>query len=90
MSSKASVRKNALTRRIEDEGFESVVPYDRYVRLKRACIRADCSDRCSDCVRGGGGVKCAISNPTFTDSEWRRLVKSQNSLEEEEEAILLQ
>jgi hypothetical protein len=31
-----------------------------------------------------------MSNPSFTDAEWRRLVKSQNSLEEEEEAILLQ
>lgn len=88
MSSKASIRKNALTRRIEDEGFQSVIPCERCVRLKRVCIRADCSDRCSDCVRAGGGVKCVMPTPTFTDAEWRRLVKSQNQIEEEEEAIL--
>jgi hypothetical protein len=88
MSSKASVRKNALTRRIEDEGFQSVIPCERCVRLKRVCVRADYSDRCSDYVRAGGGVKCAMPTPTFTDAEWRRLVKSQNQIEEEEEAIL--
>jgi hypothetical protein len=69
MSSKASVRKNALTRRIEDEGFQSVIPCERCVRLKRVCVRADYSDRCSNCVRAGGGVKCAIPTPTFTDAE---------------------
>ncbi|KAI2786724.1 hypothetical protein POX_g09116 [Penicillium oxalicum] len=88
MSSKASVRKNALTRCIEDEGFQSVIPCERCVRLKRVCIRADCSDRCGDCVRAGGGVKCMMPSPSFTDAEWRRLVKSQNQIEEEEEAIL--
>lgn len=85
---KSSVRKNQLVERISEEGYHSVVPCDRCVRLKRVCVRADCSDRCGDCVKGGGGVKCEMSNPTFTDAEWRRLVKSQNSLEEEEEAIL--
>jgi hypothetical protein len=29
-----------------------------------------------------------MPTPTFTDAEWRRLVKSQNQIEEEEEAIL--
>lgn len=88
MSSNSSVRKNKLSARIEEEGYHSVVPCDRCVRLNRICVRADCSDRCSDCVKGGGGVKCIMSNPTFTDAEWRRLVKSQNSLEAEEERIL--
>jgi hypothetical protein len=69
MSSKASVRKNALTRRIEDKGFRSAIPCKRYVRLKRVCIRADYSDRYSDCVCGSGGVKCTILNPTFTNAE---------------------
>lgn len=54
------------------------------------CIRADCSERCGGCVKGGGGVRCEMSNPTFSDAEWRRLVQSQNSLEESEEAILQQ
>ncbi|KAI2788591.1 hypothetical protein POX_e06610 [Penicillium oxalicum] len=29
-----------------------------------------------------------MPSPSFTDAEWRRLVKSQNQIEEEEEAIL--
>lgn len=68
---KLSVRKNQLVEYISEEGYQSVVPCNRCVCLKRVCIRADCSDRCGDCVKGSGGVKCKMSNPTFTDAEWR-------------------
>jgi hypothetical protein len=33
-------------------------------------------------------MKCTIPESTFSDAEWRRLVKFQNKLEEEEEEAL--
>ena len=67
--SKSSVRKNKLSVRIEEEGYYSVIPCNRYIRLNRICIRANYSDCCSDCIRGGGSVKYTISYPSFTDTE---------------------
>lgn len=83
MSSKSSVRKSRLSARFEEEGYRSVVPCIRCVRLKRVCVRSDHSDRCADCVKGGGGVKCIMSQPSYSDAEWRRLVKVQEQIAEE-------
>lgn len=89
MPSKSSIRKNNLTSRFEQEGFHSAIPCSECVRLRRACVRADFSSRCLGCVKIGGRVSCEMSQPSFTDAEWRRLVRSQNKIKEEEEALLV-
>ncbi|BCR90160.1 uncharacterized protein ACHE_60046A [Aspergillus chevalieri] len=76
------VRKNVLRQRIESEGFRAVIPCDRCVRLHKVCFKSESSDRCSECVRGSG-VKCEMSKPTYSDAEWRRLVKLQQQIAEE-------
>ncbi len=87
MSSSSSVRKKNLCRRIEDEGFLAVFPCERCIRLHKVCIKSESSDRCSECVKTNG-VRCKMPDPSFSDAEWKRLVKAQNSIEEEEEVIL--
>jgi hypothetical protein len=88
MSVVLSISKDKLHKRIKVEGFESLIPYDRCVRLDRTCFRLSSSVRCSGCVSASGRVKCTIPESTFSDAEWRRLVKFQNKLEEEEEEAL--
>ncbi|KAJ5129195.1 uncharacterized protein N7515_004266 [Penicillium bovifimosum] len=88
MSSSLSVGHRKLHQLIEDEGFESVTPCRRCVSLNKTCIRSDRSLRCNNCVRGGGKIKCEMPESTFSDAEWRRLIKFQNSLESEEEELL--
>lgn len=87
MSLKASIKKNRLCQRIEEEGYKSVLPCDRCVRLHKICFRSESSDRYSECVRAGNS-KCAMSKPTFSDAEQRRLMKARQVLQEEEEAAL--
>lgn len=82
MSSKAAVRKNALRQRIESEGFRAAIPCDRCVRLHKTCLKIKGSDRCSECIRGSG-VKCEMSKSTYSDAEWKRLVKLQQQIAEE-------
>ncbi|KAJ5225129.1 hypothetical protein N7468_006354 [Penicillium chermesinum] len=80
MVCRSSVRKNNLTTRIEEEGFRAVIPCERCVRLKRVCFRAECSDKCLGCIAGGGRAKCVMSKPTYSDAEWRKLVKMQQEI----------
>jgi hypothetical protein len=75
MPSESSVRKNRLADRIKDEGYRSVMPYKRYIRLYKSYIRVDNSDRCGAYVRVGGKVKCVMLTLLYSDVEWRRLVK---------------
>ncbi|KAJ5379360.1 hypothetical protein N7509_012479 [Penicillium cosmopolitanum] len=86
-SSGVSSRK--LYQLIEREGFESLIPCLRCVAQNKTCIRSDRSYRCAGCNRAGGTVKCEMPKESFTDAEWRRLLSSQTSLEDEEEKILL-
>jgi hypothetical protein len=88
MSSKASVKKNRLCQRIEEEGYRSLNPCVRCVRLHKVCFKSDNSDRCSECVRAGNS-KCAMSKPTYSDSEWRRLVEMQRKIAEERRLALI-
>jgi hypothetical protein len=88
MSSKASVKKNKLADRISDEGYRSVIPCERCVRLHKVCVRVDSSDRCGPCVGAGGKAKCVMSPPSYTDAEWRRLVKLQQEIAAERRAAL--
>jgi hypothetical protein len=46
-----------------------MIPYERYVRLKRVCIRANYSNYYSDYVRASGSIKCIILSPLFTNTE---------------------
>lgn len=87
MSSRSSVIKNSLCRKIEDNGFVMVFPCERCLRLKRSCIKLEGSSRCSECVKANG-CKCVDSKMSFSDSEWRRLVAAQNKIEEDEELLL--
>ncbi|KAJ5543042.1 hypothetical protein N7461_009045 [Penicillium sp. DV-2018c] len=87
MSSKASVKKNRLCQRIEEEGYRSLNPCVRCVRLHKVCFKLDNSGRWSECVRAGNS-KCAMSKPTYSNSEWRRLVKMQQQIAEERRAAL--
>lgn len=83
----SSVRKSKLYQRIEDEGFQAVFPCERCIRLHRSCIKSENSGRCSECVKANG-ASCKMPEPSFSDAEWKRLVKAQNTIEEEEEVIL--
>lgn len=88
MSSKASIKKNKLADRISDEGYRSVVPCERCVRLHKTCIRMDSSDCCGSCVSAGSKAKCVMSPPSYSDTEWRRLVKLQQEIAAERCAAL--
>jgi hypothetical protein len=46
-----------------------MIPYKRYIRLKRVYIRANYSNRYSDYIYIGSSIKYAILTPTFTDIE---------------------
>jgi hypothetical protein len=87
MSSKSSIKKYSLARRIEDEGFVMVFPCTRCARLHKTCIKSEGSDRCSECIKTPG-TKCVDSETTFSDKEWRRLVAAQSKIEEERRATL--
>jgi hypothetical protein len=86
MSSKSSIKKNRLVARIEQEGFEMVVPCTRCANLKKVCIKSEGSDRCSNCA-SCPGVKCVESKATFSDREWRRIVAFQDQLRAQEVAV---
>jgi hypothetical protein len=83
-----SISKDKLYKRIKAEGFESLIPCDRCVRLDRTCFRLSSSVRYSSYISASSRMKCTIPESTFSDAEWRRLVKFQNKLEEEEEEAL--
>lgn len=86
--SSASVQKAKLHRLIEEEGFQAVHPCDRCIRLNKSCIKSDRSERCSECVRAGGCAKCKMSKITYSDAEWKRLVKMQKDIAEERRKVL--
>lgn len=86
--SSSGVSSRKLHQLIEHEGFESLVPCLRCVAQNKTCIRSGRSHRCAACNRAGGTIKCEMPTESFTDAEWRRLLRSQSSLESEEEAIL--
>ena len=94
MSSKISkpkssaVRKGELLRKISDNGFAMVFSCIRCARLGKTCVKSDDSDRCSECVKEGGRSRCVEMKPSYSDAEWRRLVRAQHSIKDEEEALL--
>jgi hypothetical protein len=64
-----------------------VSPCVRCAHLGKKCVKSKGSDRCSECVKEGR-THCVESKPSFTDTEWRRLVQAQDSIKEEEEKLL--
>ncbi|BCR89217.1 uncharacterized protein ACHE_50415A [Aspergillus chevalieri] len=84
----SSVRKNELLRKISDNGFAMVFSCTRCARLGKTCVKSDDSDRCSECVKEGGRSRCVEMKPSYSDAEWRRLVRAQHSIKDEEEALL--
>ena len=80
----SSVKKNNLRRRIEEEGFIMTFPCTRCARLGKSCVKSEGSNRCSECVKASN-CRCEESEASFSDAEWRRLVRAQQKLEDEEE-----
>ncbi|KAJ5726503.1 uncharacterized protein N7483_007860 [Penicillium malachiteum] len=75
--SSSGISGSKLQDRIATQGFHSIVPYDRCVRLHKTC------------VRGGGKVKCVMSStPSYSEAEWRKLVKMQADIAEQRRAAL--
>ena len=87
MSSSSSIKKNKLADWIKVEGFELCFPCDRCAHLHKPCFKSLSSDCCNECVKAGSS-RCIMPESSFSDAEWKRLVKAQNSLEEEEEVAL--
>jgi hypothetical protein len=75
MASKASIQKNNLARKIEDQGFIMVSPCVRCARLGKKCVKSEGSDHCSECVKEGRTYYME-SKPSFTNAEWRHLVQA--------------
>ena len=86
--SSPGVLNRKLHQLIDHEGFEALVPCLRCTRLNHVCVRSDRSKLCSCCVRAGRGTKCEMPSQSFTDAEWRRLLKSQTALRKQEEELL--
>ena len=82
--SRSAVRKDNLRRRIEEEGFVMTLPCTRCARLGKSCIKTEGSNRCSECVKATN-CRCETSEASFSDAEWRRLVRAQQKLEDDEE-----
>jgi flagellar biosynthesis GTPase FlhF len=83
MASKSSVRKNTLAQKIRDEGFKMVFSCVRCNRLGKECFKSADSSRCSECVLKGI-TRCVESKPSYSDSEWQRLVNAQRKIREDE------
>jgi hypothetical protein len=75
MASKASIQKNNLAWKIKDQGFIMVSPCVRYAHLGKKCVKSEGSNHCSECVKEGH-THCVESKPSFTNTEWRRLVQA--------------
>ena len=82
--------QDKLHNRIAAQGFHSVIPCNNCVRLYKICIKSELSARYSECVRGGGKVKCTMSRPTYTDADWRKLVKMQQDIASQRKKALAQ
>ena len=87
MSSSSSIKKNKLADQIKAKGFKLCFPCDHCACLHKPCFKSLSSNCCNKCVKAGG-MCCIIPESSFSDAEWKCLVKAQNSLEEEEEVVL--
>ena len=87
MSSSSSIKKNKLANQIKVEGFKLCFPCNCYTCLYKPCFKSLLSDHYNECVKAGSS-HCIISESSFSDAEWKHLVKTKNSLEEEEEVVL--
>ena len=88
MSSSSSVKKNKLANQIKVEGFKLCFPCNHCACLHKLCFKLLSSDHCNKCVKADGTC-CTMPESSFSDAEWKHLVKAQNLLEEEEEVVLV-
>ena len=87
MSSSSSIKKNKLADQIKVEGFKLCFPCNCCACLHKPCFKLSSSNHCNKYVKAGGAC-CIMPESSFSDAEWKCLVKMQNSLEEEEEVAL--
>ena len=87
MSSSSSIKKNKLANQIKAEGFELCFPCNHYTCLYKPCFKSSLSDCCNEYVKADG-MCCIMPKSSFFNAKWKHLVKTQNSLEEEEEVVL--
>ena len=87
MSSSSSIKKNKLADWIKAEGFKLCFPYDCCACLYKSCFKSSLSDYYNECVKAGSS-HYIMPESSLSDAEWKHLVKTQNSLEEEEEVVL--
>jgi hypothetical protein len=52
------------------------------------CIKSGSDDKCNYCICGGGSVKYVMSRPSYSDAEWRKLIKIQADIAEQRYATL--
>lgn len=87
MSSSSFIKKNKLANQIKAEGFELCFPCDCYAYLYKPYFKLLSSDYCNKYVKAGGTC-CTMPKSSFSNAEWKHLVKAQNSLKEEKEVVL--
>lgn len=77
LSLRSSIRQAIVCRQIAEEGFESTTSCLRCVRLNKVCVLLpESSDKCGSCVSGGNRAKYEMPEPTYSDTEWRKLIKA--------------
>ena len=82
-------RQTKLYHQIKEEGFKSVSPYNHYICLNKVCVYLpSVSKRYSYYVSAGGHICYKMLETLYSNSEWRKLMKAQDTIKEEEEAAL--
>ena len=87
MSSSSSIKKNKLADWIKAEGFKLCFSCDCCTYLYKLYFKLLLSNHCNKCVKAGS-LYYIIPESSFSNTEWKHLMKVQNSLKEEEEVVL--
>jgi hypothetical protein len=81
----SGVSKTTLPDYIEKSGTLLLFPCEHYARLNKQCIKLIISKCCSECTRFN---HCRCTKISLSDLAWKKLLKAQNLLDEQEEATL--
>jgi hypothetical protein len=73
-----------LYERVKLKGIEMPACSRCLKDARRICKVSSDSDRCAECIRAGGNVKCDVWGPSARD--WARLEKTENQLDADLEA----
>ena len=60
------------------------LPCTHCARLGKSCIKTEGLNCCSECVKVTN-CHCEMSEASFSDAEWRHLVRAQQKLEDDKE-----